>query len=121
MDQRIGDEHEGWTVARYILGNERFGTAETLWTWASLERLKRLASRTPEGAAPPWSSGVRPVAAQWRRSARWAACSLRTKLSRHAVTSCSRTEAISDCQRSLRSESDMPSALCTASATPWMS
>jgi len=49
VDQRIGDEHRGWTVAKYILGNERFGTAEISRTWASLERLKRLASRAPEG------------------------------------------------------------------------
>ena len=46
--QRIGEEHQGWTAAKYILGNERFGTAEISRTWASLGRLKGLAARVPE-------------------------------------------------------------------------
>ena len=49
VDQRVGDEHQGWTVAKYILGNERFGTAEVSRTRASLDRLKRLAASVPEG------------------------------------------------------------------------
>ena len=40
---RLGDEHQGWTVAKYILGLERFGTAEVSRSQASLERLKRIA------------------------------------------------------------------------------
>ena len=49
VHQRVGEEDQGWTAAKYILGNERFGTAEVSRTWASLERLKRLAARAPEG------------------------------------------------------------------------
>ena len=49
VSQRIGEEHQGWTAAKYILGNERFGTAEISRTWASLNRLKALAARVPEG------------------------------------------------------------------------
>ena len=40
---RLGDEHQGWTVAKYILGLERFGTAEVSRSQASLERPKRIA------------------------------------------------------------------------------
>ena len=40
---RLGEEHLGWTVAKYILGLERFGTAEVSRSQASLERLKRIA------------------------------------------------------------------------------
>ena len=47
--QRVGEEHlGGWTAAKYILGNERFGTAEVSRTWANLDRLKRLAAHVPE-------------------------------------------------------------------------
>ena len=68
-------------------------------------------------------AGRRPAPAdpQCRRSARWAARKWLTKPSLHEVTSCSRTPAMSERHRSLRSGSDMPSALCRASATPWMS
>ena len=40
---RLGEEHRGWTVAKYILGLERFGTAEVSRSRASLARLKRIA------------------------------------------------------------------------------
>ena len=49
VSQRIGEENQGWAVAKYILGNERFGTAEISRTWASLQRLKGLAARVLEG------------------------------------------------------------------------
>ena len=39
---RLGDEHRGWTVAKYILGLERFGTSEVSRSQASFARLKRM-------------------------------------------------------------------------------
>ena len=44
VDQRVGDENDGWTVAKHILGNERFGTAEVSRTTVSVERLKQIAA-----------------------------------------------------------------------------
>ena len=44
VEQRIGEENEGWTIAKHILGNERFGTAEVSRSVASLERLKQIAA-----------------------------------------------------------------------------
>ena len=49
---RIGEEDKGWTVAKYILGFERFGTAEVSRSVVSLERLKRLAGNVEGGGAP---------------------------------------------------------------------
>ena len=49
---RVGEEHQGWTVAKHILGNERFGTAEVSRTVASLVRLKRLAESEVANGAP---------------------------------------------------------------------
>ena len=44
VNQRVGEENDGWTVAKHILGNERFGTAEVSRTTVSLQRLKQIAS-----------------------------------------------------------------------------
>ena len=38
--QRLGDEHKGWAIAKYLLSLERFGTAEVSRSLASLGRLK---------------------------------------------------------------------------------
>ena len=46
---RLGEENQGWTVAKHILGNERFGTAEVSRSAASLARLKILASSQTNG------------------------------------------------------------------------
>ncbi|WP_419905158.1 acyl-CoA dehydrogenase family protein [Kiloniella sp.] len=43
VDNRVGEENEGWGVAKYLLGLERFGTAEVGRSLASLGRLKKLA------------------------------------------------------------------------------
>ena len=40
---RLGEEDRGWSVAKYILGLERFGTAEVSRSRASFGRLKRIA------------------------------------------------------------------------------
>jgi alkylation response protein AidB-like acyl-CoA dehydrogenase len=37
---RLGDEHKGWGIAKYLLSLERFGTAEVSRSLASLARLK---------------------------------------------------------------------------------
>lgn len=42
---RLGAEHDGWEIAKHILGNERFGTAEVGRSNAMLERLKGIAQR----------------------------------------------------------------------------
>ncbi len=49
-DNRLGEEDQGWAIAKYLLGLERFGTAEISRSLKSLERLKRLAAETPDGA-----------------------------------------------------------------------
>ncbi len=49
---RIGEESKGWTVAKYILGFERFGTAEVSRSAVSLQRLKRFARESDRGASP---------------------------------------------------------------------
>ena len=51
VDQRLGEEHQGWALAKYLLSLERFGTAEVSRSLASLGRLKRLAARRLGGAA----------------------------------------------------------------------
>ncbi len=50
-DNRLGDEHHGWTVGKYMLGLERFGTAEVSRSLASLGRLKQLAAVTTRNGA----------------------------------------------------------------------
>ena len=49
---RIGEEHKGWTVAKYLLGLERFGTAEVSPSYAMLKRLKNLARTAVMDGAP---------------------------------------------------------------------
>ena len=46
---RVGEENQGWTIAKHILGNERFGTAEVSRSTAMLHRLKDIASRERAG------------------------------------------------------------------------
>lgn len=49
---RLGEEHCGWTIAKYVLGLERFGTAEVSRSMASLARLKAIAAMSPcEGSS----------------------------------------------------------------------
>jgi len=53
-DQRVGEEHQGWGIAKYLLSLERFGIAEVSRSLAMLARLKRL-------AAEPDATGQRPL------------------------------------------------------------
>jgi alkylation response protein AidB-like acyl-CoA dehydrogenase len=46
---RLGEHDKGWGVGKYMLGLERFGTAEVSRSMASMTRLKRLASTTEVG------------------------------------------------------------------------
>ncbi len=50
--QRLGEEDQGWTVGKYLLSLERFGTAEVSRSMASLARLKRLAARQISAGRP---------------------------------------------------------------------
>ncbi len=46
---RLGEEHQGWSVAKYLLTLERFGTAEVSRSLSTLERLKQhIHSEFPE-------------------------------------------------------------------------
>ncbi len=49
---RLGEEHQGWGIGKYVLGLERFGTAEVGRTASSLVRLKKLASSSITGERP---------------------------------------------------------------------
>ncbi|MGH6890644.1 MAG: acyl-CoA dehydrogenase family protein, partial [Dongiaceae bacterium] len=40
VENRLGDEHKGWTIAKHLLSLERFGTAEVSRSLASMGRLK---------------------------------------------------------------------------------
>tara|TARA_Y100001934_G_scaffold252523_1_gene316642 strand:+ start:235 stop:1437 length:1203 start_codon:yes stop_codon:yes gene_type:complete len=52
VENRIGEEHQGWTVAKFILGHERFGTAEISRTRSMLNRLKEIAARQHDNDLP---------------------------------------------------------------------
>lgn len=43
----IGEENQGWTIAKFLLGNERSGIARVGWTKTKLAKAKRLAAETP--------------------------------------------------------------------------
>jgi len=48
VENRLGEEHKGWSIAKYLLSLERFGTAEVSRSLASLGRLKAfLCARDP--------------------------------------------------------------------------
>ena len=44
---RLGEEHKGWSIGKYILGMERFGSAEVGLSTGTLRRLKEIASEEP--------------------------------------------------------------------------
>ena len=44
---RIGEEHEGWGIGKYILGMERFGSAEVSRTMGMMRRLELIAAEEP--------------------------------------------------------------------------
>jgi len=46
LANRLGEENHGWGIGKYMLGLERFGTAEVSRSFASLGRLRRLADST---------------------------------------------------------------------------
>ena len=50
LDQRVGAEHQGWTVGKDLLTFERFGTAEISRSMSSIRRLRRFMGRHYNGA-----------------------------------------------------------------------
>jgi alkylation response protein AidB-like acyl-CoA dehydrogenase len=49
VENRVGEEHKGWTYAKYVLGLERLGIAETGRSRALLAQLKEIATTAPGG------------------------------------------------------------------------
>jgi alkylation response protein AidB-like acyl-CoA dehydrogenase len=45
VSDRVGDEHQGWGLAKYLLSLERFGTAEVSRSMSTLAKLKEFAHR----------------------------------------------------------------------------
>ncbi len=59
VENRLGEEHKGWSIAKYLLSLERFGTAEVSRSMASLARLKRfLREQDPFRDAPAQNEAV---------------------------------------------------------------
>lgn len=52
VHDRLGDHDKGWGIAKYMLGLERFGTAEVSRSMASMKRLKQLATTTEVSGKP---------------------------------------------------------------------
>ncbi|GAC1398488.1 MAG: acyl-CoA dehydrogenase family protein [Mycobacterium sp.] len=49
-DQLVGEENQGWTYAKFLLGNERTGIARVGTTKVWLAQVKERAAETPAGA-----------------------------------------------------------------------
>lgn len=65
IENRLGEENQGWSVAKFILGNERFGTADVSRTRAMLGRLKEVAAtQLDSGVALLENSGFAEAIAQ---------------------------------------------------------
>ena len=59
IENRLGEEHKGWGIAKYLLSLERFGTAEVSRSMASLQRLKaHLRDRDPFSGAPAQKEAI---------------------------------------------------------------
>ena len=52
VDQRVGAENDGWTVAKYLLSNERTGIARIGMTRRLITRAKAMADDPAAGLAP---------------------------------------------------------------------
>jgi len=52
---RVGPEHEGWTVAKYLLEFERGGGGSTPGLRVQIDELKTIAQQEFDGAAPLWA------------------------------------------------------------------
>lgn len=55
IDQRLGDEGEGWACSAVVLGHERLQIAEVPQSRRLLTRLATLAASTPGTAGRPWA------------------------------------------------------------------
>lgn len=56
QSNRVGPEHEGWTVAKYLLEFERGGGGAAARIKVSLKHLKVIAQTETEGGPPLWES-----------------------------------------------------------------
>ena len=45
IENRVGEEHQGWGIAKYLLSLERFGTAEVSRSMRTLEKIKHFISQ----------------------------------------------------------------------------
>ena len=52
LENRVHEENDGWTVAKYLLGYERMGTGRIGASKRELARLKELAAQTTEDGKP---------------------------------------------------------------------
>jgi len=53
VTNRIGEENEGWTYAKFLLGHERTGIAGVAGSKKALAKLKEIAAEEPNGAGSP--------------------------------------------------------------------
>lgn len=53
VENLVGEENQGWTYAKFLLGNERHGIAAVAHTRAELAQLREYASSTEHFAEPP--------------------------------------------------------------------
>lgn len=51
IENRVGEEHQGWTYAKYLLSNERTGIARLGMTKRLIARVKAAAAELPAGEA----------------------------------------------------------------------
>ena len=49
IENRVGEEHQGWGIAKYLLSLERFGTAEVSRSMRTVQRLKSFAAHQKLG------------------------------------------------------------------------
>ena len=53
VENRIGEENKGWTVAKFLLGHERTGIAGVARSKRGIERLREIAARVPADDGAP--------------------------------------------------------------------
>ncbi len=53
VENRIGEENKGWTVAKYLLGHERTGIAGVARSKRGIERLREVAAKAPADNGAP--------------------------------------------------------------------
>jgi alkylation response protein AidB-like acyl-CoA dehydrogenase len=67
VENRIGQENKGWTVAKFLLGHERTGIAGVARSKRGIERLREVASGVPADDGAPlmsWNHAPEAISAQ---------------------------------------------------------